>query len=330
MPRYNHELVLSLQAEFGVTLEFPCAPGDVKNATRISGECTEDGCLERFEKDLRKLHKNKLPYCPAHAKNYIADKMKATLEQKHQDGEGTRRKYNAGLLRELESQHGISLRCCDDDLTKLNAYSRICGVCVEPGCHTEFEKPFRKLVQNGLCLCDAHTKQVAYENSCETNMKNLGVMHAPQHPDIAEKIDKNSFKHKTYTFCSGETLSCQGYEPFALSLLEHSGYDASDIITRKKDVPEVWYTFQMDIAKKPHRYYMDIYLPALKMAIEVKSYLYFIQNFEKIIESRKAVHKLGMKYLLWIFDAKGNLVQTPTNQLLADPKYSKINLVKYY
>lgn len=125
-------------------------------------------------------------------------------------------------------------------------------------------------------------------------------------------------------------MRCQGYEPFALKLLEESGYGADDLLTSKKRVPAVWYTFPLDVDKKKHRYYMDIYIPQVNIAIEVKSDLYFIKNIEKIIETRKAVLRLGMKYLLWIFDEKGNLNQKAYNEVLTDKKHKAIKLQVVY
>lgn len=38
----------------------------------------------------------------------------------------------------------------------------------------------------------------------------------------------------------------------------------------------------------------------------------------------------GLKYLMWVFDEKGNLCKQPLNELLTDKRYNKVKLVKYY
>jgi hypothetical protein len=49
-------------------------------------------------------------------------------------------------------------------------------------------------------------------------------------------------------------IKYQGYENFAFDELFAEGFTEKDIITSKKNVPEIWYTNN----DKNHRYFVDI------------------------------------------------------------------------
>ncbi len=101
-----------------------------------------------------------------------------------------------------------------------------------------------------------------------TSMINFGVQHHMQNSAIASKSLNNALKKKTYTFPSGNVIFVQGYENYALDDLLSKGYDEEDLLTDRKDVPEIWY---IDNKGKRRRYYVDIYIPKINKCIEVKS-----------------------------------------------------------
>lgn len=168
--------------------------------------------------------------------------------------------------------------------------------------------------------------EVVKEKTRETSMKNWQTPNPMQNSEVAEKSDKNSFKPKFYTFNDGVEVQCQGYEPFALKILEESGYTSDDIVTRRALVPKVFYKYAFDFDRKPHRYFMDIYVPNLKLAIEVKSTRYLNKNREKIIESRNMCMRLGLQYVLWVFTEKG--VKIPNNKILEYVKEYRNDFIK--
>jgi len=141
------------------------------------------------------------------------------------------------------------------------------------------------------------------EEDKQTCLKKYGVEN-PQHcPEIAEKASKNSYYRKTYTFPSGNQISCQGYEPFALDyLLEKENIDENDIVTGCKNVPKIVY---LDENNKEHRHYVDIFIPSQNRCIEVKSTWTAKKKKDNIYLKKQAGEKLGYKYDLWIFDQKG-------------------------
>jgi hypothetical protein len=88
-----------------------------------------------------------------------------------------------------------------------------------------------------------------------------------QHPDILNKNTKSQYKKKEIKTPSGKTIYLQGYEPQAYKLLLNT-YIEDEIITDKKEVPEVWWE---DDTGKLHRYFVDFYIPKDKLMVEIKS-----------------------------------------------------------
>ena len=99
--------------------------------------------------------------------------------------------------------------------------------------------------------------------SKQTYLKKYGVEHFSQ-----AKIPQKNFQYKQYTYPCGFVTHVQGYEPFALNDLIKEGHTSSCIVTCRSKVPDIWY---FDGDGKKHRYFVDIYLPAVNKMIEVKS-----------------------------------------------------------
>jgi hypothetical protein len=139
-------------------------------------------------------------------------------------------------------------------------------------------------------------------------LERYGVEHALQDSKISEKASKNSYKIKSFTFSSGETVLCQGYEPFALKMLDDYGYKFEDIIVNRSEVPEIWYEYNC----KKHRYFCDIYIPNENRIIEVKSIWTYIKNEDKNIEKKKICEEKGYIFELYIFTPNGKLITIPS------------------
>jgi len=140
-----------------------------------------------------------------------------------------------------------------------------------------------------------------------SNLEKYGVEHPQQCEEIMEKTFKKAYKVKTFKFKSGKEIICQGYEPFALEELIKNNIDESDIITGCKNVPSIWYN---DEINKKHRHYVDIFIPSLNKCIEVKSTWTIKNKKANIFNKQKAAKELGYEYEIWVYDNKGNKVET--------------------
>jgi hypothetical protein len=121
--------------------------------------------------------------------------------------------------------------------------------------------------------------------------------------DIADKASKNAYKKKYYTYPSGKTIECQGYEPFAFADLLKEGLTEEQIINGVKNVPPIPYE---DETNKHHVHYPDIYIPNENRLIEVKSTWTAKKKQDNIYLKQQYAVKLGYKYEIWIYDGKGN------------------------
>ena len=140
----------------------------------------------------------------------------------------------------------------------------------------------------------------------ETNIARYGVANAMQNAFVAEKGLKNSFRNKKYVFIDGTIQAVQGYEPFALALLERKGFHESDLITSRLYVPEIWY---MDTHQfKCRRYFVDIYIPKDNKMIEVKSTFTYMKDIAEITWKKEACVRYGFDFEVWVFDYKQNLL----------------------
>lgn len=140
----------------------------------------------------------------------------------------------------------------------------------------------------------------------ETSLKKYGVEHPFQNIEIMEKSSKNSYKLKEYKFKSGNVITCQGYEPFALTELSNI-YDESNILTGCKNVPTIWYN---DESGKKHRHYVDIFIPTENKCIEVKSTWTAKKKKDNIFLKQTAAKELGYNYEIWVYNNKGEKVET--------------------
>jgi hypothetical protein len=149
--------------------------------------------------------------------------------------------------------------------------------------------------------------ELGKEKIRETCIGKYGVENPQQVPEIAEKSSKNSYKRKTYTFPSGNKITCQGYEPLALDkLINEENINENDIVTGCKNVPTIWYN---DDNGKKHRHYVDIFIPSQNRCIEVKSTWTAKKNEDKIYLKQDAAKELGYNYEIWIYNAKKELVE---------------------
>lgn len=97
---------------------------------------------------------------------------------------------------------------------------------------------------------------------------------------------------------SGAIRLVQGYEPFALDILTVL-YTEDDIITGRKEVPEIWYHSPDG---KKRRYFVDIFVPSCNLMIEVKSKWTYERQLLINNIKRKACREQGYDFVFWMFD----------------------------
>lgn len=145
--------------------------------------------------------------------------------------------------------------------------------------------------------------QQTKEKSKQTCLLKYGVEYPMQNEKVSEKSGKCAYRVKEYIFPSGNTIFVQGYEPFALDILIDENIHEDDIITSRKNIPEIWYNSN----NKKKRYYVDIFIKSLNKFIEVKSTWTYEKDKEKIELTKKRVEEEGYIFECWIFNAKKEL-----------------------
>ncbi len=103
---------------------------------------------------------------------------------------------------------------------------------------------------------------------------------------------------------SGEIRKVQGYEPFALRDLLKL-YREEQIVTGRKEIPRIKY--EKDGKTKYH--YPDIFIPHLKMIIEVKSTWTFKCKSDNVLIKKKFAEDEGFIYEIWCYDSKGDRIE---------------------
>jgi len=144
----------------------------------------------------------------------------------------------------------------------------------------------------------------------QTNLQKYGYEHYQHNKVASENASKKAYKLKTFITPSGKEIIYQGYEHFALEyLLTCLNIQEKDIITNRKYVPDIWY---IDQNNKKHRHYVDIFIPAENLCIEVKSTWTFKKKQDNIFLKQNAAKELGYRYEIWIYDELGNCIEQYT------------------
>lgn len=146
-----------------------------------------------------------------------------------------------------------------------------------------------------------------HEKMKNTMLQKYGVYYPMQNSEIADKSSKKCYKLKTFIYPSGKGINCQGYEPFALKELIKTNIEENNIIMGCKNVPAIWYN---DEKGKKHRHYVDIFIPSENKCIEVKSTWTIKKLSSNIFEKQKAAKEIGYNYEIWVYDSKGNRIET--------------------
>ena len=80
-------------------------------------------------------------------------------------------------------------------------------------------------------------------------------------------------------------------------------YRAEDVVTDRRDVPEVWWTSPDGSC---HRYFVDIFIPAENRMIEVKSA--YTAAKQGVCEKASACRDAGFEFEIWVYDRDGTRI----------------------
>jgi len=163
------------------------------------------------------------------------------------------------------------------------------------------ERVKQKRIQTMLERYGVEHNFVNWEDKIEAKH---GVRNAAHIPEVAEKLCSNRFKTKhEYVLDTGETIYLQGYETYGLDYLKER-HNETDILYRKKDMPEVWYHFE----NKTRRYFADFFILNQNLVIEVKSLYTLARDYQQVQEKIQATNNAGYNLLLLVFEKNGEVL----------------------
>ena len=328
--KYNIEYLLHFCEESNITLTNNYANEIINRDTIINGKCITNGCDDIFNRSFRELIKlngycancckeiGKHKIIETNLKKFGYDNAMKNKEVKQKQKNTIFEKYGVEHISQLDTikeqikstclaKYGTGFSLQSEEVKKKSKATNILKYGVEnPQQNISIQQKTENtnIVKYGVkCY---FTSDEFKEASVKTNIKKYGVEHHSQNSEISEKMLKNSYATKKYKTPSDKIIDYQGYENFALDELlniEHLLED--DIITNRKDVPEIWYD---DKTGKKRRHFVDFFIKSQNRCIEVKS-TWTNQAKNNVLEKQQAAINLGYKYDIWIFDEKGNRLQ---------------------
>jgi hypothetical protein len=299
----------------------------INRDTIIQGICLQEDCNNTFSKTFRQLLKinaycencskenGKVKIIETNMKKYGVDNPMKCEELKEKQKQTTIQKYGVEHNSQLE----------EIKIKKINTFLNHYGVTNNLKCpkvrnqikETNLLKYGVENPQQNKEIRDKNYKtnmekygvkhyiqtQEYKDKVIQTNLERYGVQHHSQNAIVADTMLKNAYNKKQYKLPSGNTILYQGYENFALDeLLFVEKIKEKDIVTCRKDVPEIWYT---DKNNKKRRHYVDFYITSQNRCIEVKS-TWTNQEKNNVLEKQKAAQALGFTYEIWIYDKNGD------------------------
>ena len=232
----------------------------------------------------------------------IHNKMKKTnLERYGHENTFQVEKFKDKSKETLLERYGVENPMQSEEIRELfiNTMQERYGVDHPSQCEEVKQKKKQTCLKNHGVEYSLQSKEVR-EKGIETNLRKYGCRNAMQNAEIAEKSSHNAYANKPYVFPSGNQILIQGYENFALDdLIYKENIDESDIITNRKEVPELWYD---DEEGNSHRHFVDIFVKSQNRCIEVKSTWTMEKNRDKVLQKQLAGKAMGYIYEIWIYD----------------------------
>jgi hypothetical protein len=303
---------------------------NITQKTLIEGKCIN--CVNNFNKKFISLYKCN-GYCKICYNKIIIEKMKATNIEKYgveyvSQSKEIKEKKKKICMKKFGVESIFQSEKCKEKIKETNMvrygveYSSQLKEIRDKSKATCFKKYG---INNPLHSKEAREKMKAtnmikygaeypfqsqeiQEKSKVTNIIKYGFENPSHNAEISEKASKNAYKSKDYVFPSGKIERIQGYEHFMLDeLLKKENVSENDIIVSRKEVPNIWY---QDANGKKRRYFVDCYIPSQKRCIEAKSTWTANKKKDCIFLKQQAVKDAGYKCEIWIYDSKGEKVET--------------------
>jgi hypothetical protein len=305
--KYDYNMLKSICDEGGVKLLEDYNDKYITRDTRIIAKCIM--CENSFNKSLNKLHKQRNFGCETCSKIIKFDRIKNVMVEKYgveyaSQNETFMNKMKATCLEKYGVEYISQSQRFKNKIKQINMEK----YGVEHFTQTDIMKEKTKQsVLNKYGVDHISQCNEIKEKTKKTNLEKYGVEYVTQCPEIHEKQTKNSYYIKDYTMPSGEIRKIQGYENFALDKLLNDNICENDIITGSKNVPKIWY---IDPKDKKRRHFVDIFIPSLNKCIEVKSTWTYKRHIDIVFLKQQAAKELGYLYEIWVYDNKGNKVDS--------------------
>jgi len=338
--RFNKELFDKYSNEHSLKLVNEDDINKIHCNIYLTGNCITEGCNETFTKKFHVLYKSNIYTCKACTiKNGVINNKKTCMEKYGVESIAKLKEVREKVKSTLIKKYGVDnimkyepmKQLVSDKLTlkfknnpwKISKYNdsnrpincisnkqeRQRRIIEKYGqLNYKSSKVFKELVKTGVQTKHGveHISKVksVIETKKQNNIIKYGVSSTSQVPEIVDKITKNAFKQKEFTFPSGKIVKVQGYEPFALKdLLEKENIPENNIVTGCKNVPTIWYN---DINLLKRRHFVDIYIPSQNKCIEIKSS--FTVKKQNVFEKQKEAKNLGYLYEIWVYNEKGEVI----------------------
>ena len=176
-----------------------------------------------------------------------------------------------------------------------------------PLSNKEIQENIKKTMIEKYGVDNPGKNKIFHNKMKETNLIKYGVEYPMQNCNISDKSLNKCFHSKEFLFPSQKKIKCQGYEPFALDELIKNNISEDDIITNRRKVPVIWYNDSNGIK---HRHFVDIFVSSRNLCIEVKSLWTLKKGKSNVFLKQKFAKDLGYNYEIWVYDSKGNKIET--------------------
>jgi len=301
----------------------------VTNISIIKGYCKTDMCNNKFEKDFRCLIRHcGGPYCEGCTlinqqfkmeqtcidkygvssvmkNDFTKEKRKQTLIKKYGENPMSNEKIQEKSKRTCLAKYGVEHVIKNKNIREKQIQTLFKNHAVlNPMYNFKIKEKYKRTMIEKYGVTTPLKNINSLIKLQLTCIERYGVPYYSQ--QSSNIIKKNSYMFHDYISSSGIIFQYQGYEKFALDyLLNIKNINDNDIVNKRSDVPEIFWTDKYDDL---HRHFVDIYIISKNKCIEVKSTWTFELQKENVFLKQKAAKELGYNYQIWIFDKKGNRI----------------------
>ena len=304
---YNHEVLKEFCKDNSIILSKDYSNEKINRDAIIEGNCSFNGCNEKFQKRFRSIIEYGGCYCKFHTKeNRKVNVKKTCLERFGVENPSQNEEIQNKKKDTIKNKFG------DEGLANSIITNKRKETCLKIyGVENQFQSEIIKekikntMVENYGVENPSQNEEIQ-NRKIKTNIQKYGYKHPSQNSSYMNELSKNSYKFKDYKLPSGKIIKIQGYENYALDELFNNGILEEDIITGCSNVPEIWYE---DENVKKHRHYVDIFIPSQNKCVEIKSTWTAEKKKDCIFLKQKAGKALGYNYEIWVYNGKGEKVE---------------------